>query len=329
MYKVTQSDGFLNLSLNENYLSFCKEETLALTNLNRYPNTEIYKQIEEEAGKLYGVNAQNILLTNGSDDGIFLIQQWFTRNGGGSIIITNPTFSMYENYANNLGLGVIKQNLDENLEINVPQLIEAITHNPNSAVFIPNPNSPTGSMLSLATIEEILQTNTTIIIDEAYIEFSGEASATDLLGKYSNLIILRTLSKFYGLAAVRIGFVMGGDAQNIKKFQAPFSVSSPNAEIALKTLRHINNMAEISSFTKEFIQNRADFVQELQQKKNVVKIYETSANFVLFEVNNIEEVLKRFNGKKFLVKDFSGILPNTIRVSLATKEINEEILFCV
>ena len=88
-------------------------------------------------------------------------------------------------------------------------------------------------------------------------------------------------------------------------------------------------MAEISSFTKEFIQNRADFVQELQQKKNVVKIYETSANFVLFEVNNIEEVLKRFNGKKFLVKDFSGILPNTIRVSLATKEINEEILFCV
>lgn len=330
MYKVTQNEGFLNLSLNENYVSFCRNTQLHLSNLNRYPNTEIYRQIETEAAKLYGVDAQNILLTNGSDDGIFLIQQSFARMGCKSIIVTNPTFSMYENYANNLGLGVIKQNLDANLEISLPQLLGVIKENPHSIVFIPNPNSPTGTMLSLDEIEKILQTKAIIVIDEAYIEFSGKTSATTLMNKYQNLLALRTLSKFYGLAGIRIGFIISQNVRDIAQFQAPFSVSTINAEVALQTLRHINkNKAETTSFTNEFIQNRDNFIKALQQRGNVMKIYKTEANFVLFEVSNIQTPLENFNNKKFLVKDFSNILPNTIRVSLATKKINDEILGCI
>ena len=82
----------------------------------------MYRQIECEAGKLYGIDANSILLTNGSDDGIFLLQQCFAKK---SILITDPTFSMYENYAKNLGLNVIKHKLNTNLEIDVDALFDA------------------------------------------------------------------------------------------------------------------------------------------------------------------------------------------------------------
>lgn len=367
MYKVTQSEGFVNLSLNENYLSFCQEKAISLQNLNRYPDTSLYQEIAEEAAKLYGVDANQVLLTNGSDDGIFLLQQWFAYNAGSgsccssacknnyskkgffatlfshnncstshlrryppSIIITDPTFSMYENYAQNLGLGVIKQSLDSNLQVDINALITCIYQNPKSLVFLPNPNSPTGTFLQTTELERILQTGAKIVIDEAYIEFSMAQSAIGLLEKYANLIVLRTLSKFYGLAAVRIGFVIGRIANEVRAFQAPFSVSSVNAEIALNTLRYVNkSMEKVIDFAKDFVQSRMDFVSKLQTKENVRKIYETEANFVLFEVSNIADVLEKFQNQKFLVKNFSATLPNTIRVTLASKEINAKMLECI
>ena len=327
MYQVTQNDGFFNLSLNENYFSFCKQEVLKLENLNRYPNTEMYRQIECEAGKLYGIDAQNILLTNGSDDGIFLLQQCFAKE---SILITDPTFSMYENYAKNLGLIIIKQKLNSNLEIDVDALITSInTHNP-CLTFIPNPNSPTGTMLEYNQIEKILQTGKKIVIDEAYIEFSGKDSSVKLMQKYPNLIILRTLSKFYGCAGVRIGFVITHNIDDVKKFQAPFSVSSINAQIALSTLQYINNnKREIEKFIQEFLSERKSFIKALTQQNNINRIYVTEANFVLFEVQSIEGVLENFKKKRFLVKDFSNILSNTVRISLGNKDINKEIVKCV
>jgi histidinol-phosphate aminotransferase len=327
MYQVTQNEGFLNLSLNENYFSFCRQEVLKIENLNRYPDTQNYRKIELEAAKLYKVDSKNILLTNGSDDGIFLLQQCFANK---SILITDPTFSMYENYAKNLGINVIKQQLNDNLEIDVDLLIEYInTHKP-CLTFIPNPNSPTGTMLEPEQIEKILKTGSKVVIDEAYIEFSGKESSIQLIQKYTNLIILRTLSKFYGCASIRIGFVISHNINEVTKFQAPFSVSSLNAQIALSTLEYINNnKIEIEKFTQNYITERKLFIEALIQKSNVKKVYTTETNFVLFEVENIEEVLENFRKKRFLVKDFSSILPKTIRLSLADKTINQDILRCI
>ncbi|MFT4968071.1 MAG: histidinol-phosphate aminotransferase [Candidatus Deianiraeaceae bacterium] len=326
MYKVTQSEGFLNLSLNENYFSFCQNSTVSIPNLNIYPDINLYNKIEGEASKLYDVKTENVLLTNGSDDGIFLLQQAFAKK---SIIITDPTFSMYEKYAKNLGLEVIKQPLNGNLTIDVSLLIDNIFKYKPCIVFIPNPNSPTGTMLAIEEIEGILKTGARIVIDEAYIEFSGNHSSSELLEKYHNLIILRTLSKFYGCAAVRIGFVICNNITEVKKYQAPFSVSTINAQVAYNTLLYVNQHGnQVKQFTRDFIYNREDFLQKLLQK-NFGKIYKTEANFVLFEVLNIHKTLENFQAQKFLVKNFTNILPNTIRVSLASKEINEQILDCV
>jgi histidinol-phosphate aminotransferase len=327
MYQVTQNEDFLNLSLNENYFSFCKQEVLQIENLNRYPDTQNYRQIELEAGKVYKADSKNILLTNGSDDGIFLLQQCFAKK---SILITDPTFSMYENYAKNLSLSVIKQKLNTNLAIDVDLLIENINIHKPCLTFIPNPNSPTGTMLEPEQIEKILHTGAKIVIDEAYIEFSGKESSIQLMQKYPNLIILRTLSKFYGCASIRIGFVIAKNINEVKKFQAPFSVSSLNAQVALTSLQYINNNTiEIAKFTQEFISERKLFIEALIQKNNVKKIYPTEANFVLFEVQNIEDILENFRKRRFLVKDFSNILPNTVRLCLASKTTNKDILQCI
>lgn len=330
MYQVTQNEGFLNLSLNENYLSFGNQGVLKLENLNHYPDISTYQHIEGEASKLYGSDAENILLTNGSDDGIFLIQQWFSKMGGGSIVITNPTFSMYENYANNLGMCVIKQPLNKNLEVELETLIETIGQNPNSLVFLPNPNSPTGTMLSPEDIQRLLNTQATIVIDEAYIEFSGKPSAISLLKTNPNLIVLRTLSKFYGLAGVRIGFIIAKCVSDIKKFQAPFSISVINAEVALSCLRYINqNQKVIQKFQNDFLEMRKCFLEKISKKNNIVKIYNTDANFFLMEVRNIQIILNNFQKNKLLVKDFSQILPNTIRFCLADSITNAKILECL
>lgn len=329
MYQVTQEANFLNLSLSENYISFCKQDGSLFENLNRYPDINLYKKLESEAGKLYGVDSSKVLCTNGSDDGIFLLQQVFAKK---SILITDPTFTMYENYAKNLKLDVIKQKLDDNLQIDVDLLISNIEKYNPCLTFIPNPNTPTGTMLPLSEIEKILKIGNNIVIDEAYIEFSNKDSAVKLLDKYPNLIILRTLSKFYGCAGLRVGFIISHNIVDIKKFQAPFSISTPNAFLGFKTIEFVNTFPlEAQNFLETFQNDRNNLLNALRNIYGITNIYKTDANFVLLKIqeDRFNNIIDNFNKERILVKDFSNTLNNTIRIGVGNEAINTRIINCL
>ena len=181
-------------------------------NLNFYPETKALKLIEL-AGIFYDIDKDKIIATNGSDEGIDLIIRTFCNPAEDTILVVEPTFSMYRQYATAFGVRVEKINLieDKNCFILDENEVIAKAKKYNAKmIFIPNPLANVGGLVNENKLIKIVQSlqNTIIVIDEAYIEFCDlEDSLLSKLHKYENLVVLRTFSKFFGLAGVRLGFI--------------------------------------------------------------------------------------------------------------------------
>ncbi|GAB4115093.1 MAG: histidinol-phosphate transaminase [Candidatus Caldatribacteriota bacterium] len=285
-YKDNCNYAWEKIFLTNSYLKFplpaelLKELAEELNEINRYPSGGEYTELRKVLANYTGVKADNILPANGSDEVIEMI----TRAYPGKVLIPIPTFSQYEVSADRSKLPKILvpslQDKEYNLHYSSSQLKEA------SLVWICNPNNPTGTGISQEKILEILnKAKGMVAIDECNYEYFGE-SAIGLIEKYKNLIIVRSFSKNFGLAGLRLGFAIS-NAENIKKISAYgqcFRVNRLAEKAAGKVLKYLDYYQELWDRIRKI---RTDFSQKINKLGWFV--YPSQANFILLEAQNKEE----------------------------------------
>ena len=267
----------LCLDFNERLAPLPERVITAIKNFspNRCRKYPSYGALESKISKYSKVESENVIITNGSDQGIELVFRTFV-NAGDEVLIPSPSFAMFYQAAAIQGANIIKPEYKNG---NFP-LKEVLSLNPK-LLIICNPNNPTGSIISIEEIQNILKTmnNTVVLIDEAYFEFS-RVTAAPLIKKYSNLIITRTFSKAFGLAALRIGYLMANPKtiKELLKVRGPYDINQI-AKIAAEAALDSNTTAYCSE-----VMNRAKPLVEAYFCKQQIKFWPSASNFIYFKL---------------------------------------------
>ena len=245
---------------------------------NHYTDPE-QRKLRSVLSKYLGAPEERIVAGNGSDELIDLLLRMFLGPGE-NIIIPSPTFGMYSFTADICGGEAVSVPSDENFEIDVEAMVVAMTDK-TKAVFLASPNNPSGNIASSSQIRALLETGRLIVVDETYYEFCGQ-SVMPLMEEYPNLVILRTFSKWAGLAGLRIGLgVMQEEiAQTMISMKPPYNVNTA-AEVALTA--SLEDTSELLDRVKAIVAER-ERMMGLLQKIPGIKAWPSQANFILFSL---------------------------------------------
>lgn len=287
--------------------------------LNLYPE-DSYSDLKESIINyidVSGISKKNLLVGNGSSEIIDLIIHTFVDKDE-TILSFSPSFSMYSIYSQINGSKFIGVESDENLVINIDDVIEKVKENNPKIVIVCNPNNPTGTILKREDIIKLLNsTNSLVVLDEAYMDF-GEESMLENVFEYENLIVLRTLSKAFGLAGIRTGYMLSnsGLINSVEKVRPPYNLNSLSDFIATRALK---NKEVVKSYISEVKKERVKLYKEMIDIG--IKAYESQANFILF-YSEIEDLSQKMIDRGVLIRKFSGKLENYYRVTIGDKEEN-------
>lgn len=261
-------------------------ESLRDVKFNRYPD-ENETELLEAYGKHIGLDASHLLAGNGSDQMLgYLIGSFL---GYGKILYTNdPDFSMYDYYAACYETTVKKYSMNT---YDVDEFISRAKQENADMILFSNPHNPSGRCLSLKQIEKIVRSFAIpVVVDEAYIEFADEQSAIHLLDQYENLFVTRTLSKAYGLAGLRVGFLIGNctSMKKLKENFVPYALSSMSMRAACVVLRHAKEYTEII----ERIKSERGRVYKALKKVEDLIVLPSQANFLYCQFYDKDRLLE-------------------------------------
>ncbi|MCQ5340963.1 MAG: histidinol-phosphate transaminase [Candidatus Methanomethylicia archaeon] len=319
-------DSIIRMGLNENllidkYFSYTLlMEAIKNIDTRLYPPAKGYnalKAISEE----YGINEDEIIVGNGSDEIIDLIAKVFVRRN--EAIIIEPTFEMYSFYIKLMG-GKVKSVLtNEDFDIDVDKVLSQVNKN-TKVIFICSPNNPTGKQYEKEKILKIVKEfQGIVVLDEAYADFASYSILMEA-SRYDNLIVLRSFSKSYGLAGLRIGYGVGNSEiiNYLKSAQSPYSVNSIAQEVCRLVLK---NKHVYDYFIKLVIDEREYLIAELSTIKEI-KVFPSNANFILIKLLNYSSsyICEKLKNEGILVRDRGNLplLENCIRVTVGRKEDN-------
>ncbi|MBI2786407.1 MAG: histidinol-phosphate transaminase [Legionella longbeachae] len=299
--------------------------------LNFYPNNSMQNQLREQLAKRYQVNIDQVLLTRGSDDGIDLITRLFLNAGHDACMQFPPTFTMYAFFVHLQQAQMIDYPLDprNNFKLSAEN-IRSFWQKNCKIIMLCNPNNPTAKLIDLdfiASLCEEYKNRSVIVVDEAYIEFSEAQSASSLLSQFDNLIILRTLSKAYGLANLRLGVILAQEnlIQSFKKIMSPFPLSTVVIQLALQALEKPEWFFIACNKIKKA---RAALVEKLQRFSIIEKTYPSETNFILVKTNYATEIFSWFSKKGISIKYFppNSTLHNHLRITVGDESQNQFVL---
>ncbi|WP_018693329.1 histidinol-phosphate transaminase [Algicola sagamiensis] len=292
---------------------------------NRYPQPQPEVLIQAYADYAT-VAPNNVLVTRGADEGIELLIRSFCEPSQDSILITSPTYGMYAVSANSQNVGVIDVPLDQDFQPIKDDISAQIAA--TKIVFLCCPNNPTGSRIPLETIESILQLaqgKCLVVVDEAYIEFSAQPSAVNLLEKYPNLVILRTLSKAFGLAGIRCGFVLANTdiIQIMKKQIAPYPLCCFAIDTAIQALQ-TPYLAWMKESVKQINQQKQSLQSWLKETLSWTPLCTSDTNFIAYQFDTeVADSLFFFLAEQdMLVRKFDTVQPSQseIRITMGTPQ---------
>lgn len=300
--------------------------------LNRYPQIRPWK-LRDRLAEVYGVPAPQLLVTRGTSEAIDLLIRVFCRAGQDNVVITPPTFGMYKVYADIQGAGLhtAPLNAEQDFTFDVPGLLRVSDEN-SKLIFICSPNNPTGNSIRVTDLEKLIsarQGRSLIVVDEAYFEFSAGASAVSLMDRFDNLVVLRTLSKAYGLAAARVGCALAQPAviKLLDSVMAPYSVATAIANKAMAALAD-DNLALAASRIKLLISERGRLMNRLSASESVEKIWPSDANFLLVRFRDLPDTRAFLEGRRIMIRDFSTApgLQNCARITVGSRSENDLLL---
>jgi len=291
--------------------------------LNWYPPL-FSPDLREKLSHYVGLTTDNVVVTNGSDDSLELLMKTFL-DPGDRVVTPYPTYAHALLFARSRGANIVKVVYPDVFKADVDKLIASITPR-TKMVYLVNPNNPTGAFLNRKDVERVLQhaPNAIVVVDEAYFEFCGETMA-GLVEKYENVVVTRTFSKAFALAALRIGYLM----------------AHPNVVTQLKRIynpKSVNTLAQIAACSAlDDLQYYDEYVAEVTRGKQMVADYcaekglefrNTRANYVLIKVPYVLKTVKELEREGIYVRDRSHIpqLRGFFRFNLGTTQQAEEIL---
>lgn len=294
--------------------------------LNRYP----YPQpalLRQTLADRYGVESSQLMMTRGSDEGIDLLIRVFCEANRDAVVVTPPTYGMYEVAASIQGANIVSipLNREDGFALNT----ESILRQWNSAIkliFLCSPNNPTGHVIpvdEVITLCEQLQNQALIVVDEAYVEFSTTTSLSTYVSQYPNLVILRTLSKAIGLAGVRLGSLIAD--RNViallMKVIAPYPIPTPVERAAINALSAANQanvLAQIQTIRTE----RENLRLFLQTLPSVEQVYPSQANFLLVKVNDASTWMDTCKKHHIIIRSRHQMpnLTHCVRITIGTAE---------
>ncbi len=328
-----KSDEKTYLNANENPYALP-----GLEGLNRYPEPQPPALLEAYA-QTYGVDYTHIVMTRGADEALVLLTNVFCEPHQDQILINSPTFGMYAVDAHAMPAGVIDVPLiKENgtFILDHEAIIEKAT-DPDlnvKLVFLCSPNNPTGNDLSHETISELceaLEGHAVVILDETYAEFSNAGSMCADLESTPNLIILRTLSKSYSFAGMRMGSLICADEDFIALVKTKAIDAYPLPRMSIEAAFHVLS-PEIKEIAQENIQKilaeRKRMETALEKSDHVVHLYPSDANFILLEMKNAKGFCDFARDNNVVLRDFSSKAgtENCLRISIGLPAENDLVL---
>jgi len=302
-------------------------------NYNRYPDF-LPHQLAEQYQRYCELSAGDLtcetVAVRGADEAIDLLIRTFCQPGNDQILICPPTYAMYEFCADAFAVKTVKVALLDDFQLDVaaikPQLAKS------SLLFLCSPNNPTGNLIHQRDIVELLEASkdsTLVVVDEAYIEFSPADTVLSLMTQYPNLIVIRTMSKAFGLASIRCGFLMAAPQvmAYVARLIAPYPIADPTATIALQALTE-QAVLQMQSHTEQLVEVRDWFSQQLQQLAIVDIVYRSATNFVLIKFNSDNSIYDFLLSKGIVTRNqaHEAKLERCVRISIGTKSSMVETL---
>lgn len=310
-----------------------------LEGFNRYPEPQPAELLEGFAD-FYGVNAENLMISRGADEAIVVLTKLFIEPHKDAILISSPAFGMYKvdadmmPAANVIDIPLINKEGDFHLDSDT---IIQTAQDPDNAiklVFLCSPNNPSGTAFprdELARITQELKGHAIVVMDEAYAEFNPQGSLINLLEDNPHLIILRTLSKAYSLAGMRIGFAINKDATlvSLMRDKGLDAYPIPHATIeAAKTILKPDIQSIARKNIDKLITSRDAMIPQIRDMACVRHVYPSAANFLLVDMHDAAGFMVYTGQRNMILRDFSQA-PGTqscIRIAIGTDEENALLL---
>ncbi|TFI58576.1 histidinol dehydrogenase [Sphingomonas parva] len=318
----------IKLDANENPYGPLSEGALA-KGLNRYPEPQPMR-LKQAMAALYGVGPENLIVTRGADDAIDILVRTFCRGPEDAISICTPTFSAYAHFAQLQGARVIDAKLDANFDFDADAFIETVRGERSlKLAFLCSPNNPTGNPVDPADVLRVADAlpETMIVLDEAYLEFSETPSLAEEATRRPNLVVLKTLSKAYGLAGARVGALLGpGETIAIAaRALPPYPLPTLSIEAALAALApsrrpiHLERIARIKA-------DRERLAGLFAGSPIVETVRSGGGNFLFLEVDDPAGLARKLNGLGIRVRFRPNAAPGGVRLTIGTDAENEAAL---
>ncbi|MRT94612.1 histidinol-phosphate transaminase [Ancylomarina sp. 16SWW S1-10-2] len=291
--------------------------------VNRYPDPQQWK-LKERLAEIKTISAKQMILGNGSDEIIDLLMRVFCQPSKDKVILCKPSYGMYKVAAQINDLKIIELELDANFQPDVEKILQ---NNDSKLLFLCSPNNPTGNLIDKEVFAKLLsEFKGLIVLDEAYIDFAGDASMVKDLSKYPNLVILQTLSKAWGMAGIRLGIGLASVEiiQILNKIKPPYNV---NVLTQNKALELLSNEETYTEKIDTLLEERNSMLNEMKTLSFVKKVFPSQANFILIKVENANKLYNYLieNGIVIRNRTTVALLENCLRISIGTPAENQQL----
>ncbi|MBC7486657.1 MAG: histidinol-phosphate transaminase [Cytophagaceae bacterium] len=293
---------------------------------NRYPDPLQWK-LKDKIAPLKKVKAEQVFLGNGSDEPIDLLIRALCNPGKDAIMITPPTYGMYEVSAAINDVRIVDVPLTPEYVLDVQAMLPKLTDDVK-IVFLCSPNNPTGNLLPEDQIITILQhAKGLVVVDEAYIDFAPESSLIRILKDHPNLVILQTFSKAWGLAALRLGMAFASEeiVSVLNKIKPPYNINAVTQQLAYEAIGQIMKKEQMVA---GILMERTYLEEELAKLPVILKVHPSDANFILVKTKNGTGMYSYLIEQKIITRDRSKVTlcENSVRITVGTHEENEALI---
>ncbi len=294
--------------------------------MNRYPDP-LQREVKIRLAAIKGVQPNQVFLGNGSDEAIDLCYRVFCEPGRDNVVAIDPTYGMYKVCADINDVEYRRVSLDDHFGFSASQLLQS-TDEHTKLIWLCTPNNPTGNNLDRNQVLQVLQSfQGIVVIDEAYGDFSSVKSYREQLAQYPNLIVLNTMSKAWGCAAIRLGMAFASEEiiGLFNKVKYPYNVNLLTQEAALTALK---DPFRVRDWVNELIRERERTIKAFEQLPICKKIYPTDANFFLCQVADANGIYNYLVNEGIIVRNRTKVhlCQGCLRITIGTKRENIELI---
>ncbi|MBR6264729.1 MAG: histidinol-phosphate transaminase [Prevotella sp.] len=294
--------------------------------INRYPDP-LQRELKKCLATIKGVQPEQIFLGNGSDEAIDLVYRCFTIPDTDNVVAIEPTYGMYKVCADINGVEYRRVELDEHFQMSAKKMLDSCDEH-TKVIWICSPNNPTGNNIKKEEIEFLLDNfDGIVVVDEAYSDFSAKPCFRKTINRYSHLIVLNTMSKAWGCAAIRLGMAFANKEiiSVFNKVKYPYNVNLLTQEKAMEMLKA---PYEVEKWVKSLVLERDRVIEAFKLLPSCKEVYPTDANFFLARMTDADKIYNYLVENGIIVRNRSrvSLCGNCLRITIGTKPENSQLL---